>query len=1178
MTSLVNTLKSRLFIAFIGIVFLSLFIWFAGPLIGFNGQVPLESTFSRLVTTSALFLIWLASVVIRFVRSRVKNKQMLDSLIDDAVSPAEDESTEELEILREKMQDAVDTLKNINFSKRGGSRFVYEMPWYTIIGPPGAGKTTLLSNSGLEFPLEETHGKLSIKGVGGTRNCDWWFTDQAVLLDTAGRYTTQDSNASVDKSAWDNFLDLLKKTRGRRPINGVLVALSIQDIVQSSEDTLIQTARIIRSRIDELYSKLGVSPPVYLIFTKCDLLAGFNEFFSELDVDGRSQVWGFTLPLDCQNSQLTATSELDKLEHTVKLQSINKLHRELSRKNRELIYSFPMQFSAVQPKIRNFISHLTTQSRLLENVLFRGAYFTSATQSGSILDQVIQSVSNSFGINDTVSTNQPDTGKSYFINKLLREVVFTESGLAGTNLNTERRLGRLQLLAGSTIGLLLLGTVGFWSASYIKNKSVLHRIEKDATVLREKLTALPSDSLELSEVDDILNNTTRLTFSSGDSHLDENSFLSKHAGLYQGHKVDGFAKNKYDDLLIDILLPRLLVRLELQMHTESNNSEFLFEALKTYQMIGDRDHFDSDSVVGWFNFDIDSNLPDDTATSYRTSLKKHISRLFREFPYRLPRPLDSELILQYQKIAAELSIEQRAYNRIRKINKSSQNTFFRLSSNAGPEIPVAFSRSDNVSLDNSIPNFFTLDGYRNIFLPASENISSALAQDKWVLGLASTTTSESLSSDELEESVKQEYFAEYIEVWESLVNSIRLKPVDGIHNASEFISLITDIDSPLKKLLVLISGQTNLTQTPPPATEDESQAERTARESELGDLLTETSTATVDADKSEKDPVTIHFNALHKLTEKWESNESRLDQVLNQLSDINLQLLPISQNPADKLDPKLNGELSITMQKITTKTSRLPEPLSSLVSGLTNEISDVLEGGFCQQLNNAWKTDVYSYYKRAISNRYPVNRNGTSDIALVDFGVFFGQNGILDKFVNTYLLTLVSKTTGQWTWVGTGTSTCLSDNTLKQLAFADDIKNTFFSQSEQNPSFHFDIVPESLNMSLDIDHLYLDIGGNRLEYSHGPVYANTSFNWPGENTQVSLRVEPVIPGSSSGIHMSGPWAVLRLFDQGDRDNSRGKLTINYNFSGRPLELTMVTSSFNPLNSVALRNFRAPEDL
>lgn len=100
------------------------------------------------------------------------------------------------------MQKAIDILKNARFSR---ARDIYQLPWYMLIGAPGSGKTTTLQNSGLEFPLMEQLGIDPISGVGGTRQCDWWFTNEAVLIDTAGRYTTQDSHASQDSAAWQGF-------------------------------------------------------------------------------------------------------------------------------------------------------------------------------------------------------------------------------------------------------------------------------------------------------------------------------------------------------------------------------------------------------------------------------------------------------------------------------------------------------------------------------------------------------------------------------------------------------------------------------------------------------------------------------------------------------------------------------------------------------------------------------------------------------------------------------------------------------------------------------------------------------------------------------------------------------------------------------------------------------------
>ena len=117
-----------------------------------------------------------------------------------------------------------------------------------------------------------------------------------MLIDTAGRYTTQDSNAAVDRAGWDAFLDLLRRTRPRQPLNGVIVAIALSDIANAPSDERLAHARAIRRRIKEVEERLGIRLPVYALFTKADLIAGFTEFFDDLDRERREQVWGVTFP------------------------------------------------------------------------------------------------------------------------------------------------------------------------------------------------------------------------------------------------------------------------------------------------------------------------------------------------------------------------------------------------------------------------------------------------------------------------------------------------------------------------------------------------------------------------------------------------------------------------------------------------------------------------------------------------------------------------------------------------------------------------------------------------------------------------------------------------------------------------------------------------------------------
>ena len=113
--------------------------------------------------------------------------------------------------------------------------------------------------------------------MGGTRNCDWWFTDEAVFLDTAGRFTTQDSDAGADAAGWLEFLSLLGEYRTRRPINGVILTVSAQDLMTQHADSRESYVAAARRRLNELNRELRIQLPVYVMVTKCDLVAGFTE-------------------------------------------------------------------------------------------------------------------------------------------------------------------------------------------------------------------------------------------------------------------------------------------------------------------------------------------------------------------------------------------------------------------------------------------------------------------------------------------------------------------------------------------------------------------------------------------------------------------------------------------------------------------------------------------------------------------------------------------------------------------------------------------------------------------------------------------------------------------------------------------------------------------------------------
>lgn len=1167
-------LSSRMVVALLGVLSLSVIIWILGPLLRFGDFSPLDSRLVRFLIVVFFFAVWAAFFVWQRIAAKRRNDELMDSIADEASEAQAAEADE----LHSKMQSAVATLKDRDFSKTGGSKFIYDLPWYLIIGPPGAGKTTLLSNSGLNFPLEESHGKFSVKGVGGTRNCDWWFTDQAVLLDTAGRYTTQDSNAETDKQGWTNFLQLLMDNRNRRPVNGIVIAIALHDLIKGSEDDLIQTAKTIRFRIEEIHQKFGMLPPIYLVITKCDLLAGFSEYFAEFDEAARRQVWGFTLDANEKNNVLERTQEeLTLLRKTLNQQVTTKLKNESSQLKRDQIYGFPMQFAAVQKKVQGFVEQFCVESRLQETPFFRGLYFTSATQSGSPIDQVVASVAHGFGFNAGGNEQQNGTGRSYFVNSLLTDVAFAESGLAGSNLAGEKRTRKLQWLSAAAMAALVVLLGSLWGYSHYKNKQLMQTVADNSAQLETELESLAPDSLDLIATAKVLDSAKTLVPDQSDG-----GFALTGTGLYQGKKIATRADKKYQELLIDGLLARLMTRLEHQMHAEANNSEFLFEALKTYQMLGNRERFNSDDVIGWFSFDFEQNLPTKLPQTDRESLQAHMETLFADPPLRLPRPLDSQLLDQYQQLAAATPLEKRAYHRLKQLHSREVNSNLKLTTLAGKDIARALTLSGDESLNSFVPVFFSRDVYEKQFLPASEQVADKLKDDVWVLGPHGADV-ENIDGEKLRNSVQQQYYEDYIDAWQSLLDSLKLRKSNDLVELANFISLISDEESPLKNLMVTVAEQTTLSgeaaDAGGAAPADDNQNDRKAQ---LNQLIGNSDSEADEADAPVTlDPVTVHFAKLHELTGNWETNASRLDTILAQMSDLNLQLLPMSESPAAAADTKLSGELAVKVRKLSLKADRLPSPMATMVKGLANDIDDASSGGFCAQLNTVWENEVYPFYESALRNRYPLNRRASNEISLEDFGRFFAPGGVLDTYVTTYLAANVQKAPGKWKWVGSGSAVCLSDNTLVQLANADEISKAFFAGPTAQPSFSFSLNVAELKVSTDITQMFLDIGGRSVEFFHGPVKGATTFQWPGEagNTQAQLRVEPTIPGTSSRISLNSPWAILKLLDQGKkRKISRNRTAVSYVFSGRPLNLEFQSSSFNPLDSTALRRFSCPKSL
>src|SRR5690606_625557 len=471
---------------FLGLVALALLIWVAGPLLAFGAVRPLESERARLWVIALLFAAWLARLVWRKWREGRLNARLLGQLrrpARTAVTPP-DAGNQDIKALSERFDEAISLLKDMKFGA-GRSRWalsrlttqhLYQLPWYIFIGAPGSGKTTALVNAGLKFPLAHRFGKTALRGVGGTRNCDWWFTDDAVLLDTAGRYTTHESDPTGDEEEWKGFLGLLKKYRGRQPINGVMLTVSLADLLSASDSERIEHAGVLRKRLQELREQLGLSFPVYVLVTKADLMSGFEQYFASCSREQLEQVWGFTFPhAETQVEGFSLTQAFNTefgLLHERLVQGLPEvLDSEDEADGRALAYLLPQQFAGLRGLLSQFLSDVFQSSRFESSLMLRGVYFTSGTQGGPTFDRVTVRLKRYLSLEGLRSesgalTSETGSGRSFFLHDLLKKVIFPEAALAGRNLKWERRYRVVQWTGYALIGVFALGLLIGMTASY----------------------------------------------------------------------------------------------------------------------------------------------------------------------------------------------------------------------------------------------------------------------------------------------------------------------------------------------------------------------------------------------------------------------------------------------------------------------------------------------------------------------------------------------------------------------------------------------------------------------------------------------------------------------------------------------------------------------------------------
>jgi type VI secretion system protein ImpL len=506
-----------------------------------------------IVATVVIVLVLATYVIIKVVRAKKAAREIeraLKAQADRHAQSARPDLRADIDAMQQEFLKAISALKSSKLGGKKPSEALYALPWYVIIGPPGSGKSTALRNSGLRFPYLSKSGG-GVQGVGGTRNCQWWMTNDAVILDTAGRYTTEDS----DRDEWLSFLELLKKNRPKQPVNGVMVAIAVTDVSEAHPEDVHTRAREIRSRIDEVMAKLEMVVPVYVLFTKIDLLPGFVELFGDLGNTERRQIWGFTLPVTVKQDPTQAFDQnFDELAQVIERRAVRRMGEERRVEARDKIYEFPQYFEPMKEKLALFVGELMADNVYAESPHLRGVYFTSGTQEGRTIDRIMNSMAAAFGIQPKLAYTTPQIEpKSYFLGELFEKVIFPDKLIAArsaTKIKKQALIGH-GIGAGlllTAFGLAVLPVMGFRN-----NRTLLNDTNEAVTRIEEHHASNSSDPIRIEKLEPLRQVEREL-----DMHEDEGTPFRLRMGMYQGERIYRHVRDLYLRTVRDELLRPIL--------------------------------------------------------------------------------------------------------------------------------------------------------------------------------------------------------------------------------------------------------------------------------------------------------------------------------------------------------------------------------------------------------------------------------------------------------------------------------------------------------------------------------------------------------------------------------------------------------------------------------------------
>lgn len=1110
---------------------MALGIWIGAADIHWGEAAPFAQPEKRIYIIALLYLVWLLKFLV------------LDLSDPDPLLMKDMEMRKKCLDLQNRFHSAQQFLKKTTVAKLGKSLRLSELPLHLLIGPSNAGKTAMLANSGVNYVLHRQFQKVDSTHITSSESCDWWLTRDANIIDVPGKYlqTPHTPKKRFQKShdtpvMWRFLLHLIKKYHGKHGIDNIIIALPLPEMMLENDHKKNQAILFeVFQRLSELHKTFPGPIPCQFVITKTDLLPGFSEFFAESSQDELTQAWGiiFSDRKAGEKSYDLFAERFNALIKKLNQQLLWRLHHERNPLARPAIKDFPLQIERLKEFTRDVIKKFSALplSRSLQSV-----YLTSALQDNPVAEMNVLEEAGSANMNAVQIFKEPSfVPRSYFIKQFITHGLNAPL-IYRTNTKPQALWPRRTAYAMSASVIIV--------AAVMLGRDFEQGI-KHAYSIQGKLSDYQLAIQPIENPDAHLIKTANLLKSLQEAALDKNvkPDLSNMVQYYsyQSHQK---ANAVYYQALQSILVPEIKNYLvEYLKNPVNKNAGYVYAAFKAYLMLGDATHMQPPFVVNTMEVILPKTIEASDRTQLLNQMQTALSTNWK------PLQLDNYLIQETRKYFLAMPNFQLAYIILKNINNNNSNSDINLGINN--ENPIFFTSQSF----KPIPNMFTAKAFPNI---VAQQITAAAQEaiiGNWVLANGVGTDANSPLVTALIDQLRTAYINNYIELWENVLNNVRINSPNDLTQTDKLIVNLVSNDSPMLQILRTVHENTNFD----PITS-------TSRKLQNLKLL---------LDKQNREAEVLLYQifsglqALHQYIQTVLSAENERKSAFNLVS-LRMQ----HQGTPD----------AITQLRLIAAKS--PEPVKSWLDKITDSTWRYLLQDAGRYLDISWQEQVIRPYQNEIADRYPFSMKQGQEVSMTKFIEFFGNPGVIVNFYNNYLQAFIDTKSAEWHWKSIDNERLvLSDETLRQIQHAMRIHRTFFPNSDNKLYVQFTLQPYQFSKNIKSVTLSINekqfVDQSKDVKSTSKSLAQHMIAWPNNNDFKMTSVQFDMANKKTIKHnFPGDWGWFKLVNQAfDSVITKKEILINFSMNENPAKyLLFIDEQHNPFLSLNLKHFSLPPQL